>query len=168
MSFQTNIQLVSNQLCIKFQGVLDEDASLPETLPETSTKEIHLDLSQLKALTSIGIRELMNWVKKIDSSGFRFRFANCPKSFVDQLNMVPDMFPSTAKVDSFFVPYYSEETKEEKIILYQRNLHFHKGSDEKIKIFHPDKDNSGKNLAEQKFEIDVIQEKYFKFLSKWG
>jgi hypothetical protein len=82
---------------------------------------------------------------------------NCPKIVVDQINMVLGFLPAGTKVESFFVPYYSEASGNEKMILFVNGREFKDG-----KVSPPEgvNDEGGAPM-----EMDVIEAKYFKFVA---
>ena len=110
----------------------------------------------MKSINSIGIRNWIHWVQ--EHKGLKFIFKNCPVCIVEQINNVNGFLPSQATVESFYVPFYSEDTGEEKHILYSLNKDFQLGKTPKIKTI---KDSEGHMM-----ELDVYPQKYFKFLTK--
>ncbi len=139
----------------RLSGQIDEDVNFSDYPLEGTS--LTLDLDGISAINSCGIREWIKWMQKAESVS-SIVFKNCPKIIVDQMNMVEGFFPNNAKVDSFYVPYYSDETGEERNILFESNKEF-TGSNLKL----PDqvKDSEGNEM-----EIDVIETKYFKFISR--
>ena len=77
---------------------------------------------------------------------------------VDQINMVSGFLPEGAEVESFMVPYYSDASDTEKMVLFTKGKEFKDGE-----VFPPEdvKDESGELM-----EMDVIEAKYFKFIKK--
>jgi hypothetical protein len=75
---------------------------------------------------------------------------------VDQMNMVDGFLPSVATVESFYVPYYNEESGSEKNVLFRYGVEYKDGQ-----VQYPTavKDESGKPM-----EMDIIENKYFKFI----
>ncbi len=141
---------------IALRGNIDEDANF-STISLEGAKEVVLDLEQVSAINSCGIREWIKWIKTAPSSKFIYR--KCPKVIVDQINMVSGFLPENGMVESFFVPYYSDASDTEKMVLFTSGKEF-KGSE----IFPPDEVKDDKNG--DVMEMDVIEAKYFKFLKK--
>lgn len=147
----------NDQLYVQLEGNLDEECSFP-TSSLSGFKTIIFDFGNVTGINSCGIREWIRWISAHkDTSTMYFR--NCPKIIVDQINMVDGFLPSNGRVESFFVPYYSEETDEEKHILFSYGVEFNDSG-----IHYPEKILDSKN---QPMEIDVIESKYFRFLQKF-
>ena len=85
-------------------------------------------------------------------------FNQCPKVIVDQINMVDGFLPSNAKVNSFFVPYYHDDSGSEKNVLFRYGQEFSEAS---VNPPPEVKDDDGNAM-----EMDVIESKYFKFIKK--
>ena len=143
-----------DMLKIEVGGQIDEDANFSSV--ELNSEKIHLDLAGIEAINSCGIREWIKWIKTASESA-EIVYSNCPKVIVDQINMVAGFLPSNAHVESFYVPYYCDESGSEKMILFKRNKDFNASGvnpPEDVKC-----DESGEEM-----EMDVIEAKYFKFL----
>ncbi len=141
---------------IALRGNIDEDANF-STISLDGAQQVVLDLEQVSAINSCGIREWIKWIKTAPSSKFVYR--KCPKVIVDQINMVSGFLPENGLVESFFVPYYSDASDTEKMVLFTNGKEF-KGAE----IFPPEevKDDAKGDVM----EMDVIEAKYFKFLKK--
>jgi len=154
--FKTEKQQNGAELIVKMGGHIDEDATF-NGLELNGANKVVLDLSEISAINSCGIREWIKWIRTA-GPGATVVYKNCPKVIVDQINMVAGFLPDNGKVESFYVPYYSDASGNEKMILFRDGQEF-KGSE----IFAPAevKDDSGEVM-----EMDVIETKYFKFLQK--
>lgn len=154
MSFSISKRQDGAKLIIEVKGNIDEDASFqpPELGGATS---VSLDLEGVTAINSVGIREWIKWVKSIPTS-VQLSVRRCPKIIVDQINMVAGFLPTGTTIESFYVPYYSDASGNEKMVLFENGKEY-KGSE----VFAPSevKDDSGEAM-----EMDVIEAKYFKFL----
>ena len=73
------------------------------------------------------------------------------------------LFRSTARVKSFYVPYFNEDDDEDVQILYQKGLHFFRNANGEIELHHPVIFGSSKTPS----EIDVSVEQYFRFLKHY-
>lgn len=142
------------EVTIKFQGHIDEDATFSGA-EVGSVSTLTLDLSEVAAINSCGIREWIKWIRTVPASA-KVIYQKCPKVIVDQINMVSGFLPENGKVASFFVPYYSDASGNEKMILFSEGKEYKNGE-----IFPPSevKDDSGEPM-----EMDVIEAKYFKFI----
>ncbi len=151
------------QILVRLQGnLMEPDADFPQ--PSQSPGASYLiDVQELAAINSIGIRSFMNWMREL--SEIPLTFLNCPRFFVDQVNMVADFLPCHARVQSFYVPFYSESTESERMVLYRSGIEFVRSSGGKIILNHPTNivDTSGLPM-----ELDVIGDRFFKFLEKHG
>ncbi len=144
-------------MVISFQGHIDEDATFVD-LDLAGMQTVLIDLGQVDAINSCGIREWIKWIRSAPES-VRFTYRKCPKVIVDQINMVSGFLPPNAAVESFYVPYYSDASGTEKMVLFQKGVHFDAG-----KLHPPEEvkdDGSGEAM-----EMDVIETKYFKFLNR--
>ena len=141
---------------VKLIGSIDEDSQF-STVALTGHKKIFLDLDQIKSINSVGIREWIKWTKSADADA-QFIFQKCPKVIVDQMNLVSGFLPDNGKVESFFVPYFNEDSGFEKMVLFNEGKEFNNGQ-----VTPPAgvKGDGGEEL-----EMDVIEAKYFKFLQK--
>jgi hypothetical protein len=73
--------------------------------------------------------------------------------------MVQGFLPATGRVLSFYVPYYSEETGNEKLVLFRYGHEFTDQGMQNVPEIIKDDDGS-------EMEIDVVDSKYFKFIKK--
>lgn len=142
-------------LKLSIDGHIDEESTF-EALPLDGVSSLVIDLGKVTAINSVGIREWIKWSKSL-SSVASISIENCPKVVVDQVNMVAGFLPANAKIESFFVPYYSDESGEEVMVLFKRGEHF---DDSGVKAPEGLKDSEGNEM-----EIDVIEAKYFKFIN---
>lgn len=145
-------QLQNGILIVEISGAIDEKFStFVATIPEAN--EMRINLKSLKIINSTGIREWIKFMQKRAKS--KIYFIECPKIFIDQVNMVQGFVTSTDNILSFYVPYYNEDTDVEKSVLFTKGKEY-----DKKKLNLPAvKDDSG-----QIMEIDVVEGKYFKFI----
>src|SRR4051794_22391489 len=116
MAFKISVSTDPNQTIV-ITGALDEVADL-STLKVQPRPDIHMDLAGLTAINSTGIRIFKNWVYTLPCK--TILVYNCPKVFVDQLNMIAGFLPAHSKIESFFVPFFDEDTDEEMNVLMKR------------------------------------------------
>ncbi len=145
-----------DELVIRLAGHIDEDATFND-LGLAGAGKITLELEGVSAINSCGIREWIKWVRTAPETA-KIVYKKCPKVIVDQINMVAGFLPSNAKVESFFVPYYSDASGAEKMILFTEGKEF---NGPEVHAPAEVKDDSGEVM-----EMDVIEAKYFKFLQK--
>ncbi|NJL25196.1 MAG: hypothetical protein HC902_08475 [Calothrix sp. SM1_5_4] len=155
MSFSIIKKPEGSSLVLELKGPIDEDANFnPPDIGAHSS--VVLDLNHVSAINSVGIREWIKWIKGFPGS-VKLSVRHCPKIIVDQINMVAGFLPPGTTVQSFFVPYYSDSSGNEKMVLFENGREFKDGQ-----VFPPAevKDDSGELM-----EMDVIEAKYFKFLN---
>jgi hypothetical protein len=152
--FTSKKEISGKSLKMALGGIIDEDADFKD-LSVAGFDAIDIDLNDLKSINSCGIREWIKWLS--GNSSAEIKFNNCPKVIVDQINMVDGFLPKNASVKSFFVPYFNEELGSEKSVLYREGSEFIGNQ-----INHPPsvKDGEGNDM-----EMDVIESKYFKFVT---
>ena len=126
--------------------------SLAETI--SATEEIKFNLKNLISINSGGIREWVLLMIKLGLS--RIYLYECPKVFIDQVNMVKNFVPPNAKIMSFYVPYYNEKNGTEKSVLFTFNKDY---TEDKILPLKKVLDEKGDVM-----EIDIVESKYFKFI----
>lgn len=140
---------------VRINGAINEDFDFSK-VPLNKETEYIIDLEGTNSINSCGIREWVKWISQANPQ--KIQFHKCPKVIVDQINMVQGFLPKGAKVISFFVPYYNEDTGSEKNVL----LEYGKDFDESgVRVPENVKDDQGNPM-----EIDVIESKYFKFLTQ--
>jgi hypothetical protein len=139
---------------LTLKGSIDEDTNFG-AVPMNESSVI-VDLGEVTAINSVGIREWIKWTKTFPE-GCHLTVRNCPKIIIDQINMVQGFLPTDTKIESFFVPYYSEASGVEKMVLFMRGREYHNG---KISPPAAVKDDGGEVM-----EMDVIESKYFKFVA---
>jgi anti-anti-sigma regulatory factor len=154
MSFSITKQTENDRLVISIAGNIDEDASF-QPVDLGSATSVALDLNAVGAINSVGIREWIKWVKMLPSS-VQLSVRRCPKVIVDQINMVAGFLPAHTLIESFYVPYYSDASGSEKMVLFEKGKEFTDGD---VNVPAEVKDESGEVM-----EMDVIEAKYFKFL----
>lgn len=153
--FNLSMNRQGNQMQLQLTGVIDEDVDFTHHGLQNA-QQIEVDLINVKSINSCGIREWIKWLSSAKEA--KIAFKQCPKVIVDQMNMVDGFLPTNGFVESFFVPYYSDATGEEKNVLFRNGIEFNQqGSVQAPTI----QDSKGTEM-----EMDVIESKYFKFIKK--
>ena len=111
-----------SDVLLAFKGQIDEDASF-SGLELDGVAKVILDLNEVSAINSCGIREWIKWIRTAPD-GSQITYKNCPKVIVDQINMVAGFLPDNAAVESFYVPYYSDDSGNEKMVLFTSGKEF--------------------------------------------
>ena len=153
--YEIKIEKAGAAFKVKVTGVIDEDVDFNSySLAGASTLELNLE--NVKSINSCGIRE---WIKWIGTGGTAaVTYLLCPKIIVDQINMVQGFLPANGKVLSFYVPYFCDESGEEKNVLFNFGKEF---TESTISPPTAVKDGAGNTM-----EMDVVEAKYFKFIKK--
>jgi len=153
--FDVKINKAGDNLDVVMSGTIDEDADFTQFSLAGAT-QIEIAMTDLKSINSCGIREWIKWLSTAPAASITFNL--CPKVIVDQINMVDGFLPSNAKVKSFFVPYYHDDSGSEKNVLFRYGQEFtESGVNPPVEV----KDEDGNPM-----EMDVIESKYFKFIKK--
>ncbi len=116
--------------------------------------DVNIYLKELISINSTGLREWILLMRKMSAA--KICLFDCPKLFIDQVNMVKGVLPSNAKIMSFYVPYFNEKNGTEKIVLFVVGEHF---QNNQLMPFKKITDEKGDEM-----EVDVIEAKYFKFI----
>lgn len=153
--FELKIDKNTTPAKISISGVIDEDVDF-SIYNLAGINQMEMDLNSIKSINSCGIREWIKWLGT--NATAKMTYINCPKIIVDQINMVDGFLPKNAQVLSFYVPYYNDQNGTEKNVLFKLGNEFNEDG-----VNPPEKvvDETG-----QAMEMDVIETKYFKFLSK--
>lgn len=148
--------------CILFlSGPINENSDLSKITFEES-KVVYLDLSQVKHINSMGLRQWVVWVKGFkDRHHLVFRF--CPRPVVDQINILQGFLPSGAVVESFFVPFSCPSCGHEEDVLLHRGRDYMEGSVDLKEGLTLDQ-NRPCGKCQKPMELDVVYPKYFNFL----
>lgn len=149
-------QQSGEEVVLSFKGHIDEDAQFSQ-VDVAGAKVVKIDLDSVEAINSCGIREWIKWIRTVPESS-QIVYKKCPKIIVDQINMVDGFLPQNGKVESFYVPYYSDDSGNEKMVLFTEGKEF---SGNEVNAPEAIKDEDGSEM-----EMDVIEAKYFKFLRK--
>lgn len=153
--FDVKMNKAGDKLNVVMGGSIDEDADFTQ-LSLAGAGQIDIQMGGLKSINSCGIREWIKWMSTAPAA--QITFSECPKVIVDQINMVDGFLPTNAKVQSFFVPYYNDESGSEKNVLFRLGNEFTDSSVTPPAAVQDDEGNA--------MEMDVIESKYFKFIKK--
>ncbi len=143
---------VSPQLTtLSISGYVNEHAKFP---PVETAPAIKIDLKAVTGLNSVGTRSWLVWVKN-SLPDVPITIVNAPTLFVKMFGEVQGTLSPKIRVDSFLVPYYSDETGERRDVLFERGKQF----DNNGQVNAPDL----KDTAGHKLELDVLPN-FFNFL----
>lgn len=146
---------------IHISGAIDDQIRFP-VIEFGQARTAILELGGVKMLNSMGLRSWIEWIK-----GFKDRvqlvFRNCPRSAVDQMNILQGFLPRGSVVESFIIPYHCESCGHTEDYLATRGRDFMEATvDVKegvvVKPAHPCL------VCGQEAKWDIIPAKYFAFL----
>lgn len=146
------------KILVKLSGPVNETAefirgAFPPQLP------VEIDLADMKSISSAGLRLFKDWLFSLPNKPMSLSF--CPSFFVNQMNMIPNLIPSEAKILSFYVPYYSSSLGEEKMVLVTPGVEV-RAENGNLSVNLPEVlDSTGTPM-----EIDIIEDKFFFFMRK--
>jgi len=143
-----------NQNNMYVSGPLNEDSSFPSTTSD-SAKPLHLHLDEVSSINSTGIRQWLIWVNSQPEA--TWKLWGCPSHFINQLNIIDGFVPAKTRVRSLYIPYFSDETEEEAIVLIDREA----WEKDKTTLKAPN------GTAGRPMEPDIIEQRYFKFTTKY-
>jgi hypothetical protein len=133
-------------------GYVNEEANFA---PVKITPIMRISLKDVDGLNSIGTRSWCRWMQAM-SGCTEVWLEYCPVLFVKAFNQVMGSLLPNTIVQSFYVPYYSDETDEAQEVLYENGKDFNLNGSFKLKEI---KDSKGKPM-----EPDVVLEPYLAFL----
>lgn len=160
MALQLSFSVQDKCTTIQLKGSLNEYSSALDGVDVNPNFDLNIELKDLQAINSLGIRNFQTWIFKVKCK--RMRLFYCPRAFVNQLNLVEGFLPDKAEIESFFVPYFSEITGEDASVLFTKFLEYKKVGDSIVMNFPQmyDRENN-------KMELDVFKDQYFRFLEKY-
>lgn len=150
-----NIKTESSPEHIKYtiSGYIDEKALFPNV---DLKPKISISLKDVVGLNSVGTRSWCDWVKQLIPPSIVY-LDHCPLLFVKSFNQIVGSLNENMVVNSFIVPYCSEDGEEQKNVLFNRGIEY----DDVGSLNLPEvKDLNGKTM-----ELDVLMQ-YFEFLKK--
>lgn len=112
----------SSRLLYRFAGTLDERFNHTK-VPVNLTGDIVMNLRQVRSINSSGVRAWVQFIRQFENLP-SLTFEECSVAFVDQFNIVPPML-ATARITSFYAPYYCPKCDEEAATLIECAQHAH-------------------------------------------
>ncbi len=92
---------------VTLAGQIDDQAALEAVaaeLPVERVGEVVIDLDGVRFINSIGVREWIGLLRRLDARGARVTLRRCSEPMVHQMNMVMEA-RGDATIESFHVPY---------------------------------------------------------------
>ncbi len=106
-------EAVDDGLYLALRGSIDADGALRgAAVPSPGPRRVVLDLGDVARVTSIGVRELMDWQSELDRRGVDVTWVGCSPTIVTQLNHVAN-FAGKAAIATFSAPYFCERCNRE-------------------------------------------------------
>lgn len=153
MNFQLKQTDSPTETVIEIDGYIDEHAVFPKIKANT---KLRIKLGGVKGLNSAGTRSWIRWIND-GLPQIPISLELCPFILVKTFGHVVGSAPKNAKIESFYVPYISDETDEKKNVLYMRDINYFEDGTLK----HPGiLDSKGNAMT-----IDVLAS-YFRFLTQ--
>jgi anti-anti-sigma regulatory factor len=152
------------KLIISFVGEIDEDAKFDSfgSVNFDGLTTVIFDLENVTLLNSCGLRTWISWVKTFPSEIITV-FRRCPQMIVEQMSILDGFVPKNSMFESFYVPYYCDDCDEEADWLAIRGEDFVAGTTD-FKYSVSIKDDVLCPSCKKEMELDILPEKYFKFL----
>lgn len=160
MALKMTSDFIVDTLVLTFQGSLNEYSSELDEIQVPDNCALSLDLKYLTAINSVGVRNFNTWIHKIKAT--KIIALRCPRSFVQQLNLVHGFLPAHTEIKSFYVTYYSEATGAEMEKLFVRGMDYEMINGRFILKAEPVNDTYGNPM-----ELEDNQGRYFKFLENY-
>ena len=154
MAFKAHILSTGSETSIVCTGPMDEHMDIPK-VPVGPL--IRVDLQQVTYINSIGIRKWIRWVQAMQAHS-KIILENCPAIFVKNIATIKGMVMPNISIQSFYVPYYCDETGERQNVLFRLGMEFYE--DGRVS---PPKINES---SPHPMEIDVVEDIYFSFLKR--
>lgn len=153
VKFSAKSSEVKDILKLELSGYIDENSTFPD-IQNCKKRAIEIDLGGIKSLNSLGIRGWIKWIN--GNPGVSFVFENCPKVVVDHCNMISNFLPKKSSVKSFYIPYYSQESGEERNVLLRYGVDY---DDKEVRTPKDIVDSLNNPM-----DIEFVESKYYKFL----
>jgi len=93
---------------IILSGTINEDTNLLESCP-VDRKQVIFDCGKVQRINSVGVKNWIQFMKHLSQEGISVTLRECSVSLVEQINMIKDFIPSSAKIESVQLPYYSSD-----------------------------------------------------------
>jgi anti-anti-sigma regulatory factor len=157
MSLTVEATKNGNDVVLTLAGVMDENSVLPE-FPSGVRGRVVIDLADVSMINSLGCRNWIAWIKGGATVPGGVALVNCSPAVVNQTNILIGFLPGYVRVESFFVPYYCEGCGREERILLTHGHEF--DADGRLALV----DEMPCPDCKAIMALDVIRERYFKFL----
>ena len=150
---------------LQLEGFLDEFARLPDDHDFSECKSLYVDFGKVDFINSGGIKLWVNFIDNLERlPELKIYFRKARRMVVDQINLIEGFLPKNAQLLSVYVPVFCNKC-ENSMEVFQDVSKLNDNYDEIImRVEDP---NCGEfPKCRKEFEIDVIPEQYFRFLSR--
>lgn len=163
--FKCILQRDSTETLLKLTGSMNESVQLPPS-QEIGPEGLVVDFDGVDSINSVGIKHWVVWVGEVlrTSPQIRIAFRNCTKNIMDQVNGLKGFCPPQAFIESFYVPFYDENSEEVQYVLFANGREYDMDAEDplaSIKIPEVRSEQTNRLL-----ELDVIPTRYFSFLRR--
>lgn len=159
MSKEFSLQISQNalgQTVVEISGAIAENFAVAANTIAGDVP-IEIDLGNVNSLNSNGIRSFKLWLASLKNPVIWF--TKCPHFFINQVNAINNFLPPQSKIMSFYVPFYSSKTDEEKFVLFTDGQEItNRGGGLFINI------PSVLDKTGHVMEMDIVSDKFFAFL----
>lgn len=155
-ALQINIENQGAIHIAQLKGMITEDSNL-DALNQIQGNRLIIDLEGIERINSYGIRRWINCLKELMEKVDELVFVKCPPVIVEQFNMISN-FGAGGVVYSIFLPFYAEESDEEKMVMFEV---YHSAEEDPELIVSGIKE-SDQSLAD--YEFNDLEDEYFAFL----
>lgn len=156
--FEIRSEKNNDLLNVKIVGGIDEDAVFPKT-DLSGVRRMEVDFQGADSINSCGVREWIKWIETLPP-GLQVEYVYCPSILIDQINMVGGLIRKDVRVQSFYTPYFCEACKSQTMLLFRSGKEF---VGPKLNL----PANVKCSKCQGSVEMDVLEAKYFKFLSRF-
>ena len=99
-------------------GVVDEDNELSKVERVLAPGPLLVDLAHIDRINSLGLRDWVDWVSRVERKGTELVFVNCSPVATSKINEVSN-FTGRGLVKSVSLPYYCPLCECEKLLLWE-------------------------------------------------
>jgi len=92
-------------IAARLLGIIDEHSALPRLLEGRAPSRLLLDLSGVRRINSMGVRDWVHWVEELRHGRTAVVLFDVPPSLMEQVNLIRN-FAGGALIHSVLAPYY--------------------------------------------------------------
>ncbi|MCM2278600.1 MAG: hypothetical protein NDJ89_11050 [Oligoflexia bacterium] len=111
LSVEANVSLTTRTLQLRLAGVINEQAHFRALFDyvfglASEVRLLVLDVQGVQDINSSGLRSWLLFLKKVQETPLRLKFARVSEPFLERANIYPDMLgPAGTPVEKFEAPY---------------------------------------------------------------